>query len=109
MDAFVERAMGADVATVVIGGKIVVEDHQPRTIGTARAETDRAPRLLAAAWTGLADPSRPCANLCRRPSQASGTVHRRVPLQVAFGSLRPIALATQFLHAGADRGGIIGS
>jgi hypothetical protein len=32
MDAFVERAMGADVATVVIGGKIVVADHQPRTI-----------------------------------------------------------------------------
>src|SRR6266446_3426062 len=31
-DAFVERALGADVATVVIGGKIVVEDHQPRTI-----------------------------------------------------------------------------
>ena len=31
-DAFVERAMGADVATVVIGGKIVVEKHQPRTI-----------------------------------------------------------------------------
>ena len=31
-DAFVERAMGADVATVVIGGKIVVENHQPRTI-----------------------------------------------------------------------------
>ena len=24
--------MGADVATVVIGGKIVIEDHQPRTI-----------------------------------------------------------------------------
>src|SRR5712672_2990983 len=24
--------MGADVATVVIGGKIVVENHQPRTI-----------------------------------------------------------------------------
>ena len=32
MDAFVEHAMGADVATVVIGGKIVVADHQPRTI-----------------------------------------------------------------------------
>ena len=31
-DAFVERAMGADVATVVIGGKIVVENHQFRTI-----------------------------------------------------------------------------
>ena len=31
-DAFVERAMGADVATVAIGGKIVVENHQPRTI-----------------------------------------------------------------------------
>src|SRR6201981_4131659 len=31
-DAFVERAMGADVPTVVIGGKIVVENHQPRTI-----------------------------------------------------------------------------
>ena len=31
-DAFVERAMGADVATVVIGGKVVVENHQPRTI-----------------------------------------------------------------------------
>jgi 5-methylthioadenosine/S-adenosylhomocysteine deaminase len=31
-DAFVERAMGADVATVAIGGKIVVEDHQSRTI-----------------------------------------------------------------------------
>src|SRR5207245_10246527 len=31
-DAFVERAMGTDVATVVIGGKIVVEDHLPRTI-----------------------------------------------------------------------------
>jgi 5-methylthioadenosine/S-adenosylhomocysteine deaminase len=32
VEAFVERAMGADVATVVIGGKIVIEDHQPRTI-----------------------------------------------------------------------------
>ncbi len=31
-EAFVERALGADVATVVIGGKIVVEDHRPRTI-----------------------------------------------------------------------------
>jgi hypothetical protein len=31
-DAFVERAMGADVATVVVGGKIVIENHQPRTI-----------------------------------------------------------------------------
>ncbi len=31
-DAFLERAMGADVATVVIGGKIVVDNHQPRTI-----------------------------------------------------------------------------
>jgi hypothetical protein len=31
-DAFVERAMGADVATVAIGGKIVVENHQPCTI-----------------------------------------------------------------------------
>jgi 5-methylthioadenosine/S-adenosylhomocysteine deaminase len=31
-DAFVERAMGVDVTTVVIGGKIVVENHQPRTI-----------------------------------------------------------------------------
>src|SRR5271169_3867498 len=31
-DAFVERAMGADVAAVVIGGKILVENHQPRTI-----------------------------------------------------------------------------
>ena len=31
-DAFVERAMGADVATVVIGGKVVVEDHRPCTI-----------------------------------------------------------------------------
>jgi 5-methylthioadenosine/S-adenosylhomocysteine deaminase len=31
-DAFVERAMGADVTTVVIGGKIVVENHQLRTI-----------------------------------------------------------------------------
>jgi hypothetical protein len=30
-DAFVERAMGADVATVVIRGKIVVENHQRRT------------------------------------------------------------------------------
>jgi hypothetical protein len=30
--AFVERAMGADVPTVVIGGKIVVENHRPRTI-----------------------------------------------------------------------------
>ena len=31
-EAFVERALGADVATVVIGGKIVVEDHRPHTI-----------------------------------------------------------------------------
>jgi len=31
-DAFVERAMGTDVATVVIGRKLVVENHQPRTI-----------------------------------------------------------------------------
>jgi len=33
-EAFVERAMGADVATVVIGGKLVVEDHRPLTIDT---------------------------------------------------------------------------
>jgi 5-methylthioadenosine/S-adenosylhomocysteine deaminase len=31
-EAFVERAMGADVATVVIGGKIIIEDHRPQTI-----------------------------------------------------------------------------
>jgi cytosine/adenosine deaminase-related metal-dependent hydrolase len=31
-DAFVERAMGADVATVIVGGKIVIEDRRPRTI-----------------------------------------------------------------------------
>src|SRR6201993_3554156 len=31
-EAFVERAMGADVASVVIGGRIVVEDHRPQTI-----------------------------------------------------------------------------
>jgi 5-methylthioadenosine/S-adenosylhomocysteine deaminase len=31
-DAFVERAMGADVATVVVGGRILVEDHRPLTI-----------------------------------------------------------------------------
>jgi cytosine/adenosine deaminase-related metal-dependent hydrolase len=31
-EAFVERGMGADVATVVVGGKILVEDHRPRTI-----------------------------------------------------------------------------
>jgi 5-methylthioadenosine/S-adenosylhomocysteine deaminase len=32
VDAFVERAIGADVAAVVVAGKIVVEDHQLRTI-----------------------------------------------------------------------------
>ncbi|HZU88315.1 MAG TPA: amidohydrolase family protein [Stellaceae bacterium] len=31
-DAFVERAMGADVATVVVGGKVVVEDRRLCTI-----------------------------------------------------------------------------
>jgi 5-methylthioadenosine/S-adenosylhomocysteine deaminase len=31
-DAFVERAMGADVATVVVGGKLVIEDRRPCTI-----------------------------------------------------------------------------
>ena len=31
-EAFVERAMGADVATVAVGGRIVVEDHRPQTI-----------------------------------------------------------------------------
>ena len=31
-EAFVERAMGADVATVVVGGKVVIEDHRPQTI-----------------------------------------------------------------------------
>jgi 5-methylthioadenosine/S-adenosylhomocysteine deaminase len=31
-EAFVERAMGADVATVVVGGRVVVEDHRPQTI-----------------------------------------------------------------------------
>jgi len=32
VEAFVERAMGADVATVVVGGKVVVDDHRPLTI-----------------------------------------------------------------------------
>jgi cytosine/adenosine deaminase-related metal-dependent hydrolase len=31
-EAFVERAMGADVTTVVVGGRIVVEDRRPQTI-----------------------------------------------------------------------------
>jgi 5-methylthioadenosine/S-adenosylhomocysteine deaminase len=31
-EAFVERAMGADVATVVVGGKILIEDHRSLTI-----------------------------------------------------------------------------
>jgi cytosine/adenosine deaminase-related metal-dependent hydrolase len=31
-EAFVARAMGADVATVVVGGRIVVDDHRPQTI-----------------------------------------------------------------------------
>jgi 5-methylthioadenosine/S-adenosylhomocysteine deaminase len=31
-EAFVERAMGADVATVVVGGKILIENHRPLTI-----------------------------------------------------------------------------
>jgi 5-methylthioadenosine/S-adenosylhomocysteine deaminase len=31
-EAFVERAMGADVATVIVGGKVVIEDHRPCTI-----------------------------------------------------------------------------
>jgi hypothetical protein len=29
-------------------------------------------------------------------------VQWRVPLQIALGSLRPLALSPQFLHAGAD-------
>jgi 5-methylthioadenosine/S-adenosylhomocysteine deaminase len=32
VEGFVERAMGADVATVVVGGRILVEDHHPLTI-----------------------------------------------------------------------------
>jgi hypothetical protein len=40
-------------------------------------------------------------------SQASGAVHRCVPLQIAFGSLRPLALSAQFLHAGADGGKVV--
>ncbi len=31
-EAFVERAMGADVATVVVGGRVVIDDHRPQTI-----------------------------------------------------------------------------
>ncbi len=31
-EAFVERAMGADVAAVVVGGRVVVEDHRAQTI-----------------------------------------------------------------------------
>jgi cytosine/adenosine deaminase-related metal-dependent hydrolase len=31
-DAFVERAMGSDVATVVVGGKVVIENRRPLTI-----------------------------------------------------------------------------
>jgi len=31
-EAFVERAMGADVATVVVDGKVLIEDHRPQTI-----------------------------------------------------------------------------
>jgi 5-methylthioadenosine/S-adenosylhomocysteine deaminase len=31
-EAFVERAMGADVTTVVVGGRVVVDGHRPQTI-----------------------------------------------------------------------------
>jgi 5-methylthioadenosine/S-adenosylhomocysteine deaminase len=31
-EAFVERAMGRDVATVVVGGRVVVEGHRAQTI-----------------------------------------------------------------------------
>jgi hypothetical protein len=33
----------------------------------------------------------------------------RVPLQLVFGSLRPLAFSAQVLHPGADRREIIGS
>ena len=33
--------------------------------------------------------------------ESSSAVHRGVSLHVAFGSLPPLALAAQFLHAGA--------
>jgi 5-methylthioadenosine/S-adenosylhomocysteine deaminase len=32
VEAFVERAMGSDVATVVVGGRVVIENHRPQTI-----------------------------------------------------------------------------
>jgi cytosine/adenosine deaminase-related metal-dependent hydrolase len=32
VEAFVERAMGSDVATVVVGGRVVIEDRRPLTI-----------------------------------------------------------------------------
>jgi len=31
-EAFVERAIGADVAGVVVGGKVLIEDRRPQTI-----------------------------------------------------------------------------
>jgi cytosine/adenosine deaminase-related metal-dependent hydrolase len=51
-EAFVERAMGADVATIVIGEKIVVEDRQPRTTAhipvITASDEPFAPERLAA-------------------------------------------------------------
>jgi hypothetical protein len=61
-DAFVERAMGADVATVVIGGKIVVEDHRTRTI-----DVDGLYREVRAfSATGLSPEQRAHADFLRK-------------------------------------------
>ena len=74
-DAFVERAMGADVATVVIGGKIVVENHQPRTIdveGLYREVRAFCAKGLTPEQRARADCSRKSNPMCRHGT-ATGT------------------------------------
>ena len=61
-EAFVERAMGADVANVVVGGRIVIEDHRPLTIdvdGLYREVRDFCAK-------GLTEEQRARANLLAR-------------------------------------------
>ena len=79
----------------------------PSWIGITHAETSNPPPGLAAYRARLSDLPRPRADLWGQ--RMAPARQGRVPVRLLFAGLGSLTLAAEFLHAGPDRGEVVGS
>ena len=75
----------------------------------AYAKANYAALGLAAYGARLPDAAGPRADLSLRPISNSSRTQQWLRLQAAFGSLRSLAFAPEFLHPGSNGGEVVSS